>query len=179
MTSQHSPFWLPIRQCRCLPNYLLLPFALCAALGTSLAQELPRTVIGSSGDYYDNLLFGSLHFTVGEIAVARFENNIELGEGFHRSYYDLLVDAQEILPTSWEVTVCPNPTTEQVRFRWSTKEQLTAQLYDTNGRLILQQAGILQEGQMDMSPLPAGTYLLRLQDLEGRTGSFQILKVNR
>ncbi len=178
MISQHLLFWIPSAPLQGTGKGYLLAIVLCCVLSPSFSQDLPRTVVGNAGDYYENLLFGSLHFTVGEVAVARFENNIELGEGFHRSYYDLLVDAQEILPQTWEVTVFPNPTTEQIRFRWSTDQQVAAQLFNANGQLLQQQEQILHQGRMDMSQLPAGSYLLQLQDQNGRTGTFQILKVN-
>lgn len=142
------------------------------------AQDMPRTVVGSAGDYYDNLIFGSLHFTVGEIAVARYENGLELGEGFHRVYYDLIVDAEEILPQDWSVNVFPNPTTKDLRISLSTTAEVEAQLFSQNGQLVKQQEAILHEGSMDLSPLPAGTYILRLTDQDGRNGTFQILKID-
>lgn len=141
------------------------------------AQDMPRTVIGSNGDYYDNLLFGSLHFTVGEVAVARYQNGLELGEGFHRAYHDLLVENKEILPLDWAVNVYPNPTTERIRITLPSTAVAEAQLYNQLGQLVHQQTDILSESELDMSQLPAGTYLLRLWDETGRQGTFQVLKV--
>ncbi|MEL6973390.1 MAG: hypothetical protein AAFO02_24740, partial [Bacteroidota bacterium] len=78
------------------PKFYLLSLALGLGIFSLAAQDLPRTVIGNSGDYYDNLIFGSLHFTVGEIAVAEYGTDVQLGEGFHRSYYDLLVSSEDL-----------------------------------------------------------------------------------
>lgn len=157
--------------------YLLLLGLLLGSTSLS-AQDLPRTVIGNSGDYYDNLLFGSLHFTVGEIAVTAYENEIQLGEGFHRVYYDLLVSAEDILPTNWEVNIYPNPTVNQVQIELPTDSRVQALLYNSSGQLIGQREDIMYQSTIDFSRLPAGSYLLQLQDEQGRQGTFQILKLN-
>ena len=154
--------------------------SLCLLLGASglQGQDLPRTVVGSSGDYYDNLLFGSLHFTVGEIAVAQYENEIQLGEGFHRVYYDLIVDVETILPTNWEVNIYPNPTIGQVNIQLPTEVEARATLFNSSGQLIKQAEGIINDSTIDFSNLPAGTYQLHLRDKNGQHGTFQILKLN-
>lgn len=156
----------------------LLGLTLLLGSFSLLAQDLPRTVIGNSGDYYDNLLFGSLHFTVGEIAVAQYDSEIQLGEGFHRVYYDLLVSAEDILPVNWEVNIYPNPTVDQVQIQLPTEHRVQALLYNSNGQLIGQREDIMYQSTIDFSRLPAGSYHLQLRDEIGRQGSFQILKLN-
>lgn len=150
---------------------------LLLSVGYLHAQDMPRTVVGSSGDYYDNLLFGSLHFTVGEVAVARYQNELELGEGFHRAYYDLLVDSKEILPLDWAVNIYPNPTTERIRIQLPEPGQTTAELYNSTGQLLFQQAVLETDQEIDLATYPAGTYLLRLSDQSGRQGTFRVLKI--
>lgn len=152
-------------------------FVLLSISCTLQGQDMPRTVIGSTGDYYDNLLFGTLHFTVGEVAVARYQNGLELGEGFHRAYYDLIVESKEILPVDWEVNIYPNPTTERIRIALPNEESTSAELYNSNGQLLFRQAVLETDQELDLGAYPAGTYLLRLQDQTGRQGTFRVLKV--
>jgi hypothetical protein len=164
-----------------LPALMLsLTFFSTAAISELSAQTMPRTVVSSSGEYLDNLLFGTLNFTVGEVAVNRYQGAMDLAEGFHRVYYDLVVSNEEVLPADWSVLVYPNPTTEYLKVEFSKQEdRVNAQLYSSTGQLILQQSDISYETELDLQALPAGTYWLRLIDETGRQGSFQIQKVVR
>lgn len=141
------------------------------------AQDMPRTVIGSAGDYYQSIQVGNLHWTVGEIAVSRHQNGLELGEGFHHGYYDLLVKIDDPLPADWEVSVYPNPTTDWVKLRFPEEEELNAQLFDANGKLLFQDTGLSAETILDMAFYPEGVYFLRLSDENNRQHSVQIMKV--
>lgn len=144
------------------------------------AQTMPRTVVGSSGEYLDHLLFGTLNFTVGEVAVNRYQGAMDLAEGFHRVYYDLVVSNEDLLPADWEVLVYPNPTAEYLKVEFPASEKrVNAQIYSSTGQLLLQQENISLETEFDLQVLPAGTYWLRLMDETGRQGSFQIQKIIR
>jgi hypothetical protein len=143
------------------------------------AQDMPRTVIGSAGAYFDNLLFGDLHFTVGEIAVGRYLNGMELAEGFHRVYYDVAVSSADPLPEDWQVKLYPNPATERLILELSDSQPVAAQLFSNSGQMLLNQAGISQHAEFDLSQLPAGVYWLRLRGEDGRQGAFQVHKIKR
>lgn len=146
------------------------------AVGLS-AQELSRSVVGSAGDYFEHNLFGNIHWTVGEVAVSRFQNNLELDEGFHRLYYDLLVNSVDVLPDNWEVTVYPNPTIKDLRVRIPEDETVMVQLFSATGQIIKTVTDYRSETIIPMENLPAGVYWLRLQDEQGREGSFQVQKI--
>lgn len=150
---------------------------LLISAGSLTGQDMPRTVVGNAGDYYDNLLFGTLHFTVGEVAVARYQNGMELGEGFHRAYYDLLVKNEELLPLNWEVNIYPNPITERVQIALPDLTPTKAVLFNSNGQLLWQETMQTSLQEIDLGAYPAGTYVLRLADDTGRVGTFRILKI--
>ena len=46
----------------------------CLFIHSVQAQSLSQSVIGNAGDYYENPGVGSLHWTVGEIAVESYSN---------------------------------------------------------------------------------------------------------
>ncbi|MEM9928590.1 MAG: T9SS type A sorting domain-containing protein [Bacteroidota bacterium] len=160
------------------PAYLLFFFLFLA--WQLPAQDLPRTVVGSAGAFHDNLLFGDLHFTVGEVSVARYDTaNGELDEGFHRGYFDLVVRADEQLPPDWDVTIYPNPTTQYLQFRLPDEGSVHVQLFNSLGQLIQEIPATEFTRQMDLRAIPAGAYWLRMLDAEGRTASYQIQKMDR
>lgn len=155
---------------------------LCLVLGASLSlsgQNMSRSVVGNAGDYYENLLFGNLHWTVGEVAISRFQNSLELNEGFHQVYYDLVVKTSTPLPEDWQVNVYPNPTAHFLRIELDDPLPVHAQLFSPTGQMIIDVPELHTGEELDLSQFPAGVYWLRLQDEEGRMGHYQIQKIRR
>jgi hypothetical protein len=152
----------------------LLLAVLCAQLS---AQDLPRTVIGSAGDYYEHALFGNLHWTVGELAVSRFQNGQELGEGFHHAYYDLVVKTDSPALPNWEVSIFPNPTAGELQIHHSEEAGLTAYLYSGTGQLVQTEQELSERHSINLTALPAGVYWLQLMARDGRRQSYQVQKI--
>ena len=144
-----------------------------------LAQSAPRTVVGNAGDYYENLQFGNLHFTVGEIAVSNLQNGLVLAEGFHQGYYELLVSTADPLPPDWEISVYPNPTVDAVYVRTERSQVARGYLYDQQGRLLQEQPLAAGQATFQLDHLPSGTYWLSLRDVMGAQRSYQVQKVRR
>lgn len=160
-------------------NVLIFLSVNALLLTTVAAQDMPRTVVGSAGDYYQNILVGNLHWTVGEIAVSHHQNGLELGEGFHQMYYELLVETAEELPEEWEISVYPNPTTDWLKVRFTETETLALKLFDLQGRLLADWGTIRGEAVLDVELYPEGVYLLQLQSEDGRQRTVKVLKVAR
>lgn len=112
---------------------LCVVFLFSAFLFSLTAQDISRSVIANNGSFYSNLIFGDLHFTVGEIAISQLENDLKLDEGFHHSYYELVVDTKEILPHDWQVSVFPNPTSDHIQVNLSNHANTQLFLYNNIG----------------------------------------------
>ncbi|MEL6973625.1 MAG: T9SS type A sorting domain-containing protein [Bacteroidota bacterium] len=139
------------------------------------AQTMPRTVVGSAGGYYQNVVIGSLHWTVGEVAVSRFVEEFELAEGFHQMYFDLLVDTEEV-PATWDVQVYPNPTANWITVDFPPSEQLAVRLYAISGQLLYEANDFYSGTKVDMTPFPEGVYLLQLVDQDQQAYTAKVLK---
>lgn len=142
------------------------------------AQSIPHTVVGNAGGYYENLLFGNLHWTVGEVAVSLHQNGPSIGEGFHRAYFELIVSTDDVT-LDWDVKVFPNPTTDFLQIKLAGSEVANAQLFASNGQLLVNKDGLLSEAIFDFTSFPAGTYWLKLQGENGQQRSFQVIKVRQ
>lgn len=164
-----------------IPKALCLFLSIAVAIGAGgplQAQETAQTVVGSSGSYYTHPQAGSLHFTVGEIAVSRkVQNGLELDEGFHRGYYDLVVSVQDQVFPKTEVLVYPNPTTSLIHIKHSLKGQIKALLFNSTGQKIGLYQLDVPTFAIDMSAHPAGVYWIQLQSQDGRNSTFQIQKI--
>lgn len=143
------------------------------------AQNMPRTVVGNAGDYYEALQFGNLHWTVGEVAVSLHQNGLELHEGFHQVYYELIVHTEEIAP-NWEVSIYPNPTTDFLQLKFAEGEQAaSAQVFGSTGQLLINRENLQWEEEFDLRDFPAGSYWIRLLAADGRQQTYKVIKMRR
>ena len=150
-------------------------FALC--INSLNSQTLSRSVIGSTGTYYENLIVGEVHFTVGEIAVVRLQNGSELAEGFHRAIYDLFVRTHDFTLPEWSINIYPNPTKDYLIIDLPGGEMVDALLFNEQGQQVLSWYKLSDQKQLPIDHLASGSYFLKLKNKENRFKTFKILKV--
>lgn len=148
-------------------NFLpaLLPVVMPFCLG---AQSMALQVTGTSGGTVATGA-GSLNWTVGETAIAaQLSAGLYWGEGFQQVWVAPLVstgdpgDAPAV-----SLTVYPNPATQYVNVE-TGMTLLQAQLFDLAGRPVTDPVSINGLARIDLGALPAGFYLLRAFDENGR-----------
>gem|GEM_PF-5968833 len=63
----------------------------------------------------------------------------------------------------------PNPIVREmtVDFRWNNASSLSAMIYDRQGRIVARFSDIRSGRAVDLSILPAGSYVIRFQDKRG------------
>lgn len=85
-----------------------------------------------------------------------------------------------LLDTDIEVKIYPNPTQGQLKIELSDykdKEVLSFQLYDMNGRLLINTKKSEATNELDLSRFANGTYILRMVR-NGKPSSWRIIKSN-
>ncbi len=143
-------------------RFLLLLCTCGLALQLS-AQELTRSVVGSSGTYLSAINAGNIHFTVGEISIDRTENGIVLERGFHHGLYELIATSIWTAPeVQLDVRVFPNPTADDVTLTgdWLADDRLV--IHDLLGRPILERELPIERLSLSLQNYPAGTYVFTL-----------------
>lgn len=143
----------------------------CSALAFSgLGQE----VIASQGDSY-NTANGSVDFTIGETVIETVsDGNYDLTQGFHQTHWDFLgVDDYAPL-LSYEVF--PNPMTNELVVRGETAPGTLYQLYDAQGKLILEGALDAAETHIAVQALAPGAYALQLRQADSILKNFKLVK---
>ena len=128
----------------------------------------------SQADINNNrLVYENLDSTQGTDAFG-FVVSAEDGGYLPTDYHDIVITADAPSPTrdhdrEGELAIYPNPTDGRLVVEWvmTPAAPQVLQLYDLNGRLLLEQRldGARGTTTVDLNPLPAGVYLLRL----GRT----------
>lgn len=138
---------------------------------TSLADVFGQSpdlwwVVGNNGRFAQHAATGtSLHYTLGEIMVARFANGgAQLTQGYHQVLYQI-TPVEETPYPDWQLHIFPNPTTGLITIR--TAQTLDGHLFDATGREILRLSPTEGDTHADLSRLPAGHYVLRLSEPDG------------
>ena len=135
----------------------LLILSLGAAL--SQAQSLSQTVIGNAGNYQSNAAIGSLHWTVGEVAVESFDHNTaSLSQGFHQMYNTLINPVWEI-KTELELKLFPNPTIGWIRLENKNQVPLNVMITNLLGQKMHSASTNQTQTDFDLHSFPNGLYL--------------------
>lgn len=121
----------------------------------------PSTLI-SNANYYESSEGISLQSSFGELMTEVITGNgTNITQGFIQTYMQLVPVKENLMP-DLKVKVGPIPCTTYFNIEKNTDETLTAQLFDTNGRII--RTNILESEQtaIDVSSLSSGSYFLIL-----------------
>ncbi len=152
---------------------LLLTFVISSFyLGTN-AQE----VIATSGDYSETTI-GSLSWTIGEPIIENVSgtNNI-LTQGFHQSKLTVTT-INEIPGLEMNITVYPNPASDYLNVEVKTDQQKEFQinLFDLNGKLIMQKDFSSGKETLDMQNYHPAIYILKVSTNNKEIKTYKIVK---
>ncbi len=165
-------------------HIFLLPLAVGVSYALT-AQQLSPAVVASGGGF-DRTETRSLEWTLGQLATHTLGlPQGMLTQGFHQPNlqvvpHDPVGRNGEVLPL---IEVYPNPaqTTLNVSITGEGSESYSVlQLLDARGRTVVERlnASYQPSRQLDLAPLPAGTYHLRVAQPDGElTQTFTVLKL--
>lgn len=139
------------------------------------AQEISSSVMSSSGGVFisDNL---SMTWTIGEPVTETWENgSYIITQGFQQTNYTITrINKPGIV--SFTVDVFPNPVSDFLNISVQENSGNTDYiLYDLNGQIVSNGKIIGNNTMVNMSKLPASTYMLRIHG-NNKTADFKIIK---
>lgn len=149
-----------------------LLFLFISVFHASWAQQLTPMVISSTGTTLTGA-FGSLEFTLGELAVQPLQQGSLLTQGFHQPQ---LATSTRVQNSAMEVTIYPNPFQSTLQIELENQEHLLCKLYNSLGVLVSQQSLPGSSATLDGSDLPPGMYYLELATLNGETSTIKLVK---
>ena len=154
-----------------MKKHTLVLFSLLAT-GTVSAQE----VVSTQGDSYSNAS-GNIDFTIGEVIInTGTDGTVDLTQGFHQTNWNFV--GMEDHSPSFKATVFPNPTSEVLNIRTSTFENMMYTLYDSKGKLILQDILSAEQTPIQVSQLAPGNYSLTLNNQTQNLKTFKLIKTH-
>ncbi len=135
---------------------------------------LSQEVVSSQGDSYINPS-GILDFTIGEVVI-----NTELGgsyilsQGFHQSNWNF-VGIENHNP-NYDAIVFPNPTSDILNISAIVFDNVTYTLYDSRGKLVIQNNLLSDQTQIQVDQLAPGLYSLILSKKTQNLKTFLLIK---
>lgn len=158
-------------------KYKILSAILLSGIGLTglLAQESVNSSGGSALG-----AGGSTSYSVGQIACqTRVGTNGSIEEGVQQSYQiSVVTTTKEAKDINLSVSAYPNPTSDY--FTLDVKgydfSNLTYQLYDMNGRLLLNKKITSNLTSIEMSNLISATYYVKVTDGNQEVKTFKIIK---
>jgi len=158
---------------------LLSLTAICAS---AFSQQFKPTVISNGGGKIDGSGV-SMSYTFGEAITGRISNgSVLFTEGFQQSSSGITVTVTEKSIVGADIHVFPNPTQESVNISFDnpTAELVLFQLFDINGKIILEEVHSDQSiaSKISLEGFTPQTYLLKISFLSGKMlGVFKIQKI--
>ncbi|CAH1000797.1 hypothetical protein LEM8419_01889 [Neolewinella maritima] len=153
--------------------YLL---CICAFGLPVAAQHLDRSVVGSAGSFVSVADVGDLHFTVGELAVARTSAGMALERGFHHGFTALSTSVWTAGDVQLTLSVYPNPTPDLATLsgNWEAGDLLTVS--DLHGRPLHRQTLPPDRTGVRLDGYPAGVYVLTIHRHGRPIGGLRLLR---
>jgi Secretion system C-terminal sorting domain len=141
---------------------LTILFGLMANL--MIAQSIERQVIGATGSTLTDGTTATIDFTVGEVATTSLTNGATiLTQGFQQGEVSgaLSVTNPELLG----VKLYPNPAISKINIS-GLKEKSSLNVYDINGRLVMQFKDYLDK-PIDVINLQSAFYFIKIRNSKG------------
>jgi len=164
-------------QKRSKPFYTIIQVFIISTLA-GYQNITAQDVVSTGGNAHSNAN-GSISYTIGETVIETFiGDNLILLQGFHQS--NLMVTAIDELPgLDFEISVFPNPAAAYVKLR-ITQETVVGihyQLYDMDGKLLMQNRPEGIETDIPFRDYSPAEYILRIFDRKNEVKSFKIVKI--
>lgn len=124
---------------------------------------------------------GSASYSVGQVAYTYISGtSASSNQGVQQPYEFFTTGIDNVRQISLSMTVYPNPSQSIVNLKVEDQmwENLTFQLYDVSGRLLLTQKVTGALTVVPMQYLAGGSYLLKVSDPEKTVKTFTIIKTS-
>lgn len=137
---------------------------------------LCQEVVSTNGETYTNQQ-GSLAYTIGEVVIETGSNQEHIvTQGFHQSRWSFVnINEKE---KSLSLSIYPNPTQEKIHFKLESSEIINVDIFDMQGKLVLNQQVDKHHEIIELSQLKPGSYSLVASSAKERVKLIKLIKSN-
>lgn len=159
-------------------HFLLLHLILTSVAAN--AQSITPQVVASAGEHFSSGT-SQLSWTLGETVIETVDDGTNIiTQGFHQT--QLTVTAITEREIDQYINVFPNPTSGELTIQFEeNNSQQFIQLYDMNGKLLMEESISGQEQQtiLQLNHFANAVYLLNINSKDGKhTSSYRIQKTS-
>lgn len=121
---------------------------------------------------------GSSSYSIGQMAYVSTESSAgSVSQGVQHAYSITVVTNHQIVESSINLSVFPNPTSDELHLQIDRFDGLSFQLRDLEGNILKDISSISSNiTKININELPVATYLLTVADGESALRTFQIIK---
>lgn len=120
---------------------------------------------------------GSVTYSVGQVFYTKNTgSNGSVSQGVIQPFEISTVTGVKPLNISLQYSVYPNPTTDRLILNTGDTKNVSYELFDTYGRILLSASGVNSVTIIDMNQLDPAMYILRVSGNNTEEKSFQIIK---
>ncbi len=142
----------------------------------SYSQTIGPQVIASSGDYFTNSNL-KVSWTLGEIVTETLTSSSNiLTQGFQQSSY-LFVSIDETNENK-QISVFPNPFSDLIIVNTGNLTGLTIQVYDIEGKNLMERNIEKTNKQLDFSSFKSGIYFIKVFNKTTLLKTFKVQKTS-
>lgn len=122
---------------------------------------------------------GTVNYTVGQVLYStETSGSGNIQQGVQQPYVVIATDVNNNSNISIDISVFPNPSTTflQLNIELANFENISFQLYDVQGKLLLQQKITGKQTAILMNEYATGNYFLKVLDQSNELKAFKIIK---
>lgn len=150
-------------------NSILYLFLLIA--NALFAQKITSQVIDASGGTHRANGF-TMTYSIGQTAVETLKSaNYIITQGFQQANKNTMIDTEEEpQQPDFQATIYPNPTQDvlNLAIENANEKGFRIALYNLAGQQISQSSFLGNSHQIEVSQLPVGEYIIRLQNIDNQ-----------
>ncbi len=136
-------------------------------------QKIGPLLFSSSGGFNSNGTV-KIHYAIGETMVSSLSNGIVLSQGFYQGNIIKTGIKNDFLDV--DLMISPNPTLEDIQINYNSTSTMSGVVIDVNGRIVKDLGNITSGERIDVTPLIAGQYYLRIQNTNGSFQTVRLIK---
>lgn len=145
-------------------------------IGFALSAKAQQTTVSSGGDIHGDT--GTLSFSLGQVHFNTYSSSsMAISEGIQQ-IYEVRSLSTGLSTEPFSLAVYPNPASDYltINFRNQFGEGYNFQLYDLNGKMIINRKISGEKTIIDLRKYASAIYILNLYKDNSKIQSFKILK---
>ncbi len=173
-SSLRNPLYSPYRDL--VQRFEIDPLAVSGRIYVGIEQLTDPIIVGFDRNF--NSRFKTFYAVNNVWSLSSFDGAVMMHPEFDTTYFPYPVSVPDVEENrEFDVNVYPNPADDQVTVVWNELDDVQVQIFDLQGRLMLDQQSFGEQIQMPVQGLSNGMYIVRVASLTNQRTSTKRLMI--